>query len=76
MTRRLLILALFLFAGAVVNVGVAWGCAYWSRDDMSQSPSPMVWQRPPPPGWPERPVVLTRFDSFGLAMFFSSRVCP
>ena len=26
MTRRLLILAVFLLAGAVVNVGVAWGC--------------------------------------------------
>ena len=27
MTRRLLIAALFLLAGAVVNVAVAWGCA-------------------------------------------------
>ncbi len=30
MTRRLLILAAFLLAGAVVNVAVAWGCALWS----------------------------------------------
>ena len=27
MTRRLLTIAIFLLAGAVVNVGVAWGCA-------------------------------------------------
>ncbi len=30
MRRRLLILAAFLLAGAVVNVAVAWGCAAWS----------------------------------------------
>ncbi len=30
MRRRLLIAAIFLLAGAVVNVGVAWGCALWS----------------------------------------------
>ena len=29
MKRRLLILAVFLLAGAVVNVAVAWGCAAW-----------------------------------------------
>ncbi len=28
--RRLLTVAVFLLAGAVVNVGVAWGCAMWS----------------------------------------------
>ncbi len=30
MKRRLIIVAIFLLAGAVVNVGVAWGCALWS----------------------------------------------
>ena len=30
MRRRLLILAAFLLAGAVLNVAVAWGCALWS----------------------------------------------
>ncbi len=30
MRRRLLILAVFLLAGAVVNVALAWGCAAWS----------------------------------------------
>ncbi len=29
MRRRLLIVAVFLLAGAVVNVAVAWGCAMW-----------------------------------------------
>ena len=32
MRRRLLIIAAFLLAGAVVNVAVAWGCAAWSRN--------------------------------------------
>ncbi len=30
MKRRLFIAAIFLLAGAVVNVAVAWGCAQWS----------------------------------------------
>ncbi len=30
MRRRVLILAAFLLAGAVVNVAVAWGCAMWT----------------------------------------------
>ncbi len=30
MKRRLLIIAILLLLGAVVNVGVAWGCAVWS----------------------------------------------
>ena len=29
MKRRLFIAAIFLLAGAVVNVAVAWGCAAW-----------------------------------------------
>jgi len=31
--RRLFKLALFLLLGAVVNVAVAWGCAYWIKLD-------------------------------------------
>ncbi len=31
MKRRLLTIAIFLLAGAVVNVAVAWGCARWPR---------------------------------------------
>jgi len=33
MRRRLFIVAVFLLAGAVVNVGVAWGCAAWADVD-------------------------------------------
>ena len=29
MKRRLLIVTVFLLAGVVVNVAVAWGCAVW-----------------------------------------------
>ena len=29
MKRHLLIIAIFLLLGAVVNVAVAWGCAVW-----------------------------------------------
>ncbi len=32
MKRRLFTLALFLLLGAVVNVAVTWGCAWWPRD--------------------------------------------
>ncbi len=31
MKRRLLIVAIFLLLGAVVNVAVAWGCAGYQR---------------------------------------------
>ena len=31
MKRRLIIIALFLLLGVVVNVAVAWGCAVWSK---------------------------------------------
>ena len=41
MRRRLLILAVFLLTGAVVNVGVAWGCAVSIR--LSMPASPPVW---------------------------------
>ncbi len=37
MKRRLLIVAVFLLAGAVVNVAVAWGCAFWSPVQASPS---------------------------------------
>ena len=36
--RRLLIAAIFLLAGAVVNVGVAWGCAAWARTQFESIP--------------------------------------
>ncbi len=40
MRRRLLTVAIFLLAGAVVNVAVAWGCARFVR--VSSSPDPVT----------------------------------
>ncbi len=37
MRRRIVIIAIFLLAGAVVNVAVAWGCAFWSPVQASPS---------------------------------------
>ena len=42
MKRRLLIVATFLLAGAVVNVAVAWGCALWSPIGVGKSRPPTV----------------------------------
>ncbi len=39
MKRRLLIIAIFLLLGAVVNVAVAWGCALWSKPSHSTDKS-------------------------------------
>ncbi len=47
MKRRLLIVAVFLLAGAVVNVGVAWGCAAWSSPVVSGGVKPISLD-----GWP------------------------
>lgn len=53
MKRRLLNIAIFLLAGAVVNVAVAWGCAAWidlsgvSRDPWGadcEMPGTNIWQ--------------------------------
>ena len=52
MTRRLLILSPFLLAGAVVNVGVAWGCAEWSRFDTVKTNPLAEWPQPVPDNWP------------------------
>ena len=44
MKRRLLIIAIFLLAGAVVNVAVAWGCALCLRFTLARSaPSVDLW---------------------------------
>ena len=48
MKRRLLLVAIFLLAGAVVNVAVAWGCAVWSPRDVSGGVKPICLD-----GWPE-----------------------
>ncbi len=42
MRRHLFIAAIFLLAGAVMNVAVAWGCARWPRDVFSVGTPPSV----------------------------------
>ncbi len=44
MRRRIIIVAIFLLAGAVVNVAVAWGCAMWSSP--GPEPQPTLGKRP------------------------------
>ena len=72
MGRRLLILAVFLGAGAVVNVAVAWGCAVWvpasgpyigERSEANQSGlkgNGRCWH------W-----VIVRFDRWGAVFYYS-----
>ncbi len=55
MKHPLLIIAICLLLGAVVNVAVAWGCAVWSPVDITpgSSESELVkWPGPVPEGWP------------------------
>ena len=60
MKRRLLIAAIFLLAGAVVNVAVAWGCAGWSRETVVHFPGSMdretaLWAEHRPPHFQKAP---------------------
>ncbi len=52
MKRRIIIVAIFLLAGAVVNVAVAWGCVITSQKRSSVSILP----------WPDSQVVRTIFS--------------
>ena len=67
MKRRLLIIAVCLLVGAVVNVAVAWGWALWGPRlawGWPTTPAEM-WHRPVPDDWP-RPVARSRQSNFGL----------
>ncbi len=64
MKRHLLIIAICLLAGAVVNVAVAWSCAYWwdqiiaissPMGHRSAQISPTPWRVTVPADWPQRP---------------------
>ncbi len=56
MKRRLLIIAIFLLLGAVVNVGVAYSCVFWAPDWPGGSsvalPASSDWVREPGASWP------------------------
>ncbi len=68
MKRHLLIIAICLLLGAVVNVAVAWGCGLWSPVDntvvTSESES-LTWPRPVAESWPS-PDVWERGSGFGV----------
>ncbi len=51
MKRRLIIVAMFLLAGAVVNVAVAWGCAAWVPASDRRTQDELPWPRPVPADW-------------------------
>ncbi len=81
--RRLLTIAIFLLAGAVVNVAVAWGCARWSCWlDMILAPVNLVttsapagwWLDNVPQSWPDKPAyAVTRGTGWYL---FTHQVWP
>ncbi len=65
MKRRLLIIGIFLLAGAVVNVAVAWGCVLlahhvWPSEALAdpnpELATPSAWRRSVPASWPEVPI--------------------
>ena len=65
MKRRLLIIAIFLLLGAVVNVAVAWGCVLlanhvWSSEALAdpnpEHATPSAWRRSVPGSWPKAPI--------------------
>ena len=70
MKRRLLIAAVFLLAGAVVNVAVAWGCNWLAPTPQVFRPLPDLdakidWPHAVPDGWPSRPIFLADGTSVG-----------
>ena len=70
MKRRLLIVVIFLLAGAVVNVAVAWGCvavASWPSSIVDSPDLAMVWPREVPEHWPPTDVK-QELRGFGLAV--------
>ncbi len=65
MRRSLLTVAIFLLAGAVVNVAVAWGCVLlanhvWPSEALAdpnpEHATPSAWRRSVPASWPEVPI--------------------
>ncbi len=71
MNRRLLIVAVFLLAGVVVNVSVAWGCAVWAPlppPERMRGPTPADrawWQEHARTGITPEPLLLSMTEAFG-----------
>ncbi len=80
MKRRLLVIAVFLVAGAVVNVAVAWGFALIPRSILHvyahYTAEESIWHLAPP-AWGEAERVLSdRFDPFGMTWILLSAAAP
>ena len=71
MKRRLLIVAIFLLAGAVVNVAVAWGCRLAVRPSQGgqfqhiDASAIAWWNENKPHGVTDEPTFFMRTESFG-----------
>ncbi len=71
MKRRIFIVVIFLLAGAVVNVAVAWGCAVWSPlppPERMRGPTPADrawWQEHARTGITPEPLLLSMTEAFG-----------
>ena len=76
--RRPLILGIFLLAGAVVNVAVAWGIL-WKGDWRTVLPAMErrdgeVWPSDVPSHWPDTPQTFVRAEWFGtLRLSYSAQ---
>ncbi len=71
MKRRLLAIAIFLLAGAAVNVAVAWGCLNWSATEDGELASATRsdrrwWQRHAPTAFEGTPSEVNRSEGFGI----------
>ena len=76
MKRSLAKLVVFLLLGAILNVGVAWGCALWSPaipssphggDGVPKLAPGTSWPRPVPAEWPS-----LLYGSWGTGLFMST----
>ncbi len=71
MRRRLITVAIFLLAGAVVNVAVAWGIL-WKKDWTTVWPAQRQdgdvwhWPRDVPTHWPDMAETFLRVEGFGV----------
>ena len=65
MKRRLLIIAICLLGGAVVNVAVVWGCAVCIQSVKTTETGLSDWPRSAPRGWPP-PTTSLLLSRFGL----------
>jgi len=69
MKRHLLIVAVFLLAGAVVNVAIAWGCGFASWSGLKTDKAvPAEWPEPIPDHWPADCDAIEG-QSFGIVIY-------